>query len=116
MEIAIFHKKYEGGLVRNYFFYKAQVNYLLRVEGPLGTFLFRESTREDIIFPGTGTSIAPMRAILESLNKNNDIIVNKYLWIFNGARHNDDFIWKPDNNGLEDIKYISVRPRELNNK
>ena len=114
-KLQFFIKKYEGGLMSDYFFHRAQVNDLLRIEGPLGTFFFRESTKENIIFLGTGTGIAPIKAILESLNKNNDKIVNKYLWIFNGARYNGDFIWKPDNIGLENIKYISVTSRESNN-
>lgn len=114
-KLQFFIKKYEGGLMSDYFFHKAEVNDLLRIEGPLGTFFFRESTKENIIFLGTGTGIAPIKAILESLNKNTDKIINKYLWIFNGARYNDDFIWKPDNIGLENIKYISVTSREPNN-
>ncbi len=114
-KLQFFIKKYEGGLMSDYWFNNAKINDLLRIEGPLGTFFLRESTKENIIFLGTGTGIAPIKAILENLKTNNDKIVKKNFWIFNGARYSDDFFWKPDNIGLENIKYIPVTSRERNN-
>ncbi len=56
-----------GGVMSGYWFNHAKVNDLLRLNGPLGTFFLRDSTKVDLIFLATGTGIAPVKAILESI-------------------------------------------------
>jgi CDP-4-dehydro-6-deoxyglucose reductase len=56
-----------GGVMSNYWFNKACVNDLLRINGPLGTFFLRPCRDQDLIFLATGTGIAPIKAMLESL-------------------------------------------------
>jgi CDP-4-dehydro-6-deoxyglucose reductase len=56
-----------GGAMSHYWFYQAELNDLLRLSGPLGTFFLREPSGMDLIFLSTGTGIAPVKAILESL-------------------------------------------------
>jgi CDP-4-dehydro-6-deoxyglucose reductase, E3 len=56
-----------GGAMSHYWFNQAKVNDLLRLSGPLGTFFLREPSGMDVIFLATGTGIAPVKAILESL-------------------------------------------------
>jgi CDP-4-dehydro-6-deoxyglucose reductase len=56
-----------GGVMSNYWFNKACVNDLLRLNGPLGTFFLRSCADQDLIFLATGTGIAPIKAMLESL-------------------------------------------------
>jgi len=51
----------------DYWFNHAKKNDLLRLNGPMGTFFLRECTNIDVFFLATGTGIAPVKAILESL-------------------------------------------------
>lgn len=57
----------DGGAMSNYWFGQAKVNDLLRLNGPLGTFFLRNTAGIDLIFLATGTGIAPIKAMLESL-------------------------------------------------
>jgi CDP-4-dehydro-6-deoxyglucose reductase len=107
-------KKYENGLMSNYWFEEAQINDLLRIEGPLGSFFLRETKVENIIFLATGTGIAPIKAILEYISSSKKHYLNKNLWLFVGARFDKDLFWFP--NQLKDIlniNYIPVLSRGL---
>jgi CDP-4-dehydro-6-deoxyglucose reductase, E3 len=57
----------DGGMMSQYWFNQAKINDLLRLEGPFGTFFLRDTTNVDLVFLATGTGIAPIKAILESL-------------------------------------------------
>ena len=57
----------DGGAMSRYWFGQAKVNDLLRLHGPLGTFFLRDVARRDLIFLATGTGIAPVKAMLESM-------------------------------------------------
>lgn len=57
-----------GGAMSEYWFNQAKVNDLLRLTGPLGTFFLRAVADLDLIFLATGTGIAPVKAILESIS------------------------------------------------
>lgn len=62
------HVRYvEKGVMSRYWFDRAKVGDLLRLEGPLGTFFLRDIAGFDLVFLATGTGIAPIKAILESL-------------------------------------------------
>jgi CDP-4-dehydro-6-deoxyglucose reductase len=56
-----------GGAMSDYWFHRARVNDLLRMRGPLGTFVLRDVADIDLVLLATGTGIAPVKAILESL-------------------------------------------------
>ncbi len=102
-------KKYENGQMSNYWFNEAKVNDLLRIEGPIGSFFLRESEKENIIFLATGTGIAPIKAILESITESPKKLSNKKIWIFSGARFENDFCWHPNKlNAISNLKYIPV--------
>lgn len=60
----------EGGIMSEYWFKQAKVNDLLRLNGPLGTFFLRDDPGADLVFIATGTGIAPVKAMLESLSFN----------------------------------------------
>jgi len=112
-KLHFFIKKYNGGEMSKYWFNEAKVNDLLRIEGPLGCFFIRESEKDNIIFLATGTGIAPVKAILEDIEKNNKVKkMNKSIWIFNGACYSKDFIWNSHQLLLENTKYIPVTSRE----
>ena len=57
----------EGGTMSDYWFRHARDNDLLRLHGPLGTFVLRDIAGIDLVLLATGTGIAPVKAILESL-------------------------------------------------
>jgi CDP-4-dehydro-6-deoxyglucose reductase len=105
-------KRYEHGLMSNYLFDEAQVNDLLRIEGPLGSFFLRETKVENIIFLATGTGIAPIKAILEYISSSKKQYLNKNLWLFVGARFDKDLFWSPNQqNDILNINYIPVLSR-----
>lgn len=83
-------KKYKGGEMSNYWFHQAKVNDLLRLEGPKGSFFLRKSTKKNLVFLATGTGIAPVKAILESLPSNFD----KDVYVFWGGRYKEDLFLK----------------------
>ena len=56
-----------GGVMSEYWFNQARTNDLLRLKGPLGTFFLRDAADIHLIFLATGTGIAPVKAILESI-------------------------------------------------
>lgn len=57
-----------GGAMSEYWFNQAKNNDLLRLNGPLGTFFLRSVADVDLIFLATGTGIAPVKAMLESMS------------------------------------------------
>ena len=105
-------KKYENGLMSNYWFDEAKENDLLRIDGPIGSFFLRETEVENIIFLATGTGVAPIKAILESITESPQKLSNKKIWIFSGARYENDLFWHPlELNGIFTLKYIPVLSR-----
>ncbi len=57
----------DGGAMSDYWFSQAKSDDLLRINGPLGTFFLRHTENLDLIFLATGTGIAPVKAMLESI-------------------------------------------------
>lgn len=105
-------KKYENGLMSNYWFDEAKENDLLRIEGPIGSFFLRETEVENIIFLATGTGLAPIKAILESVSESPKKLFNKKIWIFSGARNENDIFWQPNQlDVIPNLKYIPVLSR-----
>lgn len=102
-------KRYEGGVMSDYWFNDSKVNDLLRLEGPMGSFFYRESTKKNIIFLATGTGIAPVKSILENILSLNQDLSEKSIWIFVGARFEHDLFWNPlslKNDALININYF----------
>ena len=112
-QLEFFIKKYTNGLMSEYFFKEAKINDLLRLEGPIGTFFLRDSSLKNIIFLSTGTGIAPIKSILEGLEKSHEQYQNKNLWLIVGARYQKDLFWEPNFKNLN-IKYIPVLSRQVN--
>ena len=112
-QLEFFIKNYENGLMSAYFFKEAKINDLLRLEGPIGTFFLRDSSFKNIIFLATGTGIAPIKSILEGLDKSYEQYQNKNFWVIVGARYKKDLFWLPKFKNLK-IKYIPVLSRPEN--
>lgn len=110
--LTFFIKKYENGLMSNYWFNDAKINDLLRVEGPMGTFFIRDNEKENILFLATGTGIAPIKSILEHLSKSKGKFENKNLWLFVGARTENELLWNPSEVSMKQkLNYIPVLSR-----
>jgi len=81
----------EGGAMSDYWFNQAKQNDLLRLNGPLGTFFMRETAGMDLIFLATGTGIAPVKAMLESMAALAADQQPKSVTVLWGGRHAQDF-------------------------
>jgi len=112
-QLEFFIKNYENGLMSAYFFKEAKINDLLRLEGPIGTFFLRDSSFKNIVFLATGTGIAPIKSILEELDKSHGQYQNKFFWVIVGARCQEDLLWEPKLKNLY-FKYIPVLSRQDN--
>lgn len=114
--LTFFIKKYSNGLMSRYWFDQAKVNDLLRIEGPIGSFFYKETEAQNIIFLATGTGIAPIKAILEGLDLKHPNLRNKKFLVFNGAKYESDLFWKPfELNDSPNLEYIPVLSRETEN-
>lgn len=100
-----------GGAMSDYWFNHAQINDLLRLNGPLGTFFLRPSiANRDLIFLATGTGIAPVKAMLESLLITPMDMQPKSVSVYWGGRKAEDIYFKPQNS-LRDFRFIPVVSR-----
>lgn len=79
------------GIMSDYWFNHAKINDLLRLNGPLGTFFLRECKNTDIFFLATGTGIAPVKAILESLMDIPEDRQPQSITVLWGGRKPEDF-------------------------
>lgn len=84
------------GVMSQYWFGEAKANDLLRLEGPLGTFCLRNSQTKNLVFMATGTGIAPVKAMLESLAAAPETLGGKRIFVYWGGRTETDLYWQPD--------------------
>ena len=101
-------KRVNQGLMSEYLFTSARENDLLRIEGPLGTFSYRVDDSENVILMATGTGIAPIKAIIESLKKSPD---EKMIYIVWGGRVLEDLYLDLGSSNLKHI-FVPVLSRE----
>lgn len=98
------------GVMSQYWFGSAQSNDLLRLEGPLGTFSLRNTQPSNLIFLATGTGIAPVKAMLETLATGPQQLVGKHIYVYWGGRTESDLYWNPHLLQL-DLNYTPVLSR-----
>ena len=108
--LVFFIKNYGGGKFSTYLFDEAKVNDLLRIEGPIGTFFYRNTPKKNIVFLATGTGIAPVKAILEQFDENNSEVKDKNIYLFFGGRTEEDLFWSPKFNNIE-VHFIPILSR-----
>jgi len=94
-EVTLLIKKVDQGVMSDYWFNQAQLNDLLRIEGPKGTFYLRNKERP-IIMLATGTGIAPIMSILHKLDQDECYLQYPPISLFWGNRFSDDFVWHPE--------------------
>jgi CDP-4-dehydro-6-deoxyglucose reductase, E3 len=85
----------EGGVMSDYWFKQAKANDLLRFNGPLGTFFLRNLDKLHLVFLATGTGIAPVKAMLESLTNIAPEQAPQSVTIFWGGRKLEDIYYDP---------------------
>ncbi len=81
----------KGGLMSDYWFNHAKLNDLLRLHGPMGTFFLRDCARIDVFFLATGTGIAPVKSMLESLTHISKDRQPNSVTVIWGGRCSEDF-------------------------
>jgi CDP-4-dehydro-6-deoxyglucose reductase len=84
-----------GGVMSDYWFKQAKANDLLRFNGPLGTFFLRGLDQLHLVFLATGTGIAPVKAMLESLPRIAPERAPKSVTVFWGGRTAEDLYFDP---------------------
>jgi CDP-4-dehydro-6-deoxyglucose reductase, E3 len=94
-EIILLIKKVKDGKFSHYWFNKAKLNDLLRIEGPKGTFFLRDRAKP-LVFLATGTGIAPIISILDGLDSDPDFNQIENISLFWGNRVQQDFVWNPN--------------------
>lgn len=99
-------KKIPDGKISNVLFGETKTNDLFRLEAPLGTFGWRASLNQNIVFLATGTGIAPVISMLE-----NTQLDKKNIFIIWGNRYEDEFFDLPlCAANFELIKVLSRKP------
>lgn len=107
-KIELHIRKLDQGKMSAYWFNQARANDLLRLDGPHGTFCFREQRPSKIIMMATGTGIAPLKAILEDFDRT-QLNLNS-IDLFWGGRTSQDLYWNPSFNNIQ-VKLHSVLSR-----
>ncbi len=105
-------KKYENGMMSDYWFNRARSNDLLRLEGPFGTFFHQRKEKGKLIMLATGTGIAPIIAIYEELLQTDEFSNYDSVSIYWGMRRFDDHYWKPQGNQPDNFFFRPVASSE----
>lgn len=106
--LTLYIKKIENGVLSRYWFCDAKENDLLRIEGPKGSFFFREP-KKNVVLLATGTGVAPIKSILDQLSDIPESI-NYKLSLYWGNRTPSDFFWEPKYPQM-DFTYVPVLSR-----
>lgn len=99
-----------GGAMSRYWFDNAQVNDLLRLHGPLGTFFLRAIAGRDLVFLATGTGIAPVKAMIEGLAALPQAERPDSVTAYWGGRTVADLYWNPGDIEVEH-RFVPVLSR-----
>jgi len=102
----------KGGAMSDYWFNRAKPNDLLRLNGPLGTFFLREQGGLDLFFLATGTGIAPVKAMLESMINISPAQMSKSVTVLWGGRKPEDLYFDVSQIPVSNI-YIPVLSRPV---
>lgn len=113
-KIVLYIKKIEQGVLSQYWFEKARVNDLVRLEGPMGTFFLRDQLPKILILLATGTGLAPIQALLEELQtlaeQGQKLPMVAVYW---GNRYEHDLYCELQFQGIPNISinYVLSRPQ-----
>lgn len=104
-------RQVDGGEMSQFWFNEAKLNALLRLHGPLGTFFLRDVADLDLVFLATGTGIAPVKAILESLESLTPGTTPRTTTVYWGGRTPADLYWAPEENLIRRVRFVPVLSR-----
>ena len=90
-------KRVKGGLATNYLWTLKEGD-KLQIQAPLGRFTLRQPLPKGIIFISTGTGIAPFRAMIHVLLKQN---APCEIWNIFGNRYDEDILYREEFEDLE---------------
>ena len=110
-EITLLIKRFENGQMSDYWFNKIQANDLLRIEGPKGTFFLRDA-HQPLVFLATGTGIAPIKSILQSLEQDTNYQQGNPITVYWGNRFPEEFVWQADFHKLT-VDFCNVLSRPV---
>lgn len=99
-----------NGAMSEYWFKRAKTNDLLRLVGPMGSFFLRDTSNMDLVFLATGTGIAPVKAMLESLSDLPEGKMPLTVTVLWGGRVSKDIYFNVSSI-LGDFKFVSVLSR-----
>lgn len=108
--IELIIKNYPNGQFSNYLFNEAKVDDLLRLEGPIGTYILPAKIPKKLLFVSTGTGIAPNLSLIKSIIQE-DIIQGRQIILIHGQRTADEHVYSL-NSLLNEIKVILTTSRE----
>ena len=100
----------DNGSLSGYWFGEAKINDLLRLNGPLGTFFLRSIEEQDVVFLATGTGIAPIKAMIDSIKLLAPQDNPNSLTVFWGGRTLDDLYFDPSADCTL-LRYVPVLSR-----
>lgn len=98
-------RRVPGGAMSRYWFEQARVDDLLRLNGPLGSFVLDQVEGLDLVFLATGTGFAPVSAMLASLSKQTTRA--RSLALYWGGRIPSDLYGNPAAI-VPDLQYVPV--------
>jgi len=99
-----------GGIMSDYWLNQAKVNDLVRIKGPMGSFFLRKLSGRHLIFLATGTGVAPIKAMLESLKSYGPEEEPQSITLYWGARNKQDLYCDPTQ-WHKQLNYHSVLSR-----
>lgn len=102
-------RRVDGGAMSRFWFDAARPNDLLRLHGPLGTFVLRDVAGLHLVLLATGTGIAPITALLRQVAGLQDAERPASVTLFWGNRTEADLYWSPS---LDDgVRFVPVLSR-----
>ncbi len=108
-QIELHIREVTDGAMSRYWFQQAKVNDLLRLRGPLGTFFLRDQAGRDLVLLATGTGIAPVKAIVESLPELHDEAQARSVTVYWGGGQLGDLYWQAPK--LPGLRFVPVLSR-----
>jgi CDP-4-dehydro-6-deoxyglucose reductase len=94
-QIELHVRQVHVGEMSHYWFDQAKPNDLLRLNGPLGTFVLRDTVGLDLLLLATGTGIAPIKAMVEGLVTAPAARLPRSVTVYWGGRTAPDLYWDP---------------------
>lgn len=104
-------RSFEGGVMSGYWFGQAKENDLLRLDGPKGTFFLRSLTGLNLVYLATGTGIAPVKSMLESLTLLPKDLLPRSVSVFWGVRVFEDLYIDVSKTTDLNINFVPVLSR-----